>query len=478
MASLLELHPSIFALLVNAILHPMIRKTTALVLLLLVVGCSGSKALFKKGEKLDEAGMYKEATEYYINALARKRGNIDAKIALKKSGQRVLDERLMEFYQAQAIDDHKRAVYSYLEAQAFSERVLMVGVELDIPSNYEDMFESSKKQYVSSLYSSASERLENENYEEASAKFEEIKRLLPEYKNVQELSRMAFQEPLYQEGLKLYNEGRYRDAWRVFHQINKEGDYKDSRNLEIICLENGRYTVGIVTLKNSGKQGGADEAIATAVAREILNGENPFLRLLDRSQTESILKEQYLNMSGAVEVTQANMAGELLGADALLTGEVLRADINNGGTERLTRRGFRAIPRQVKDPATGKKKTVYSYERVQYDEVIKQNQSVVSFQYRLISTRTGEVLAADVITIEKSDRTEYVDYSGDIRYLYPGTWGANISLDKVDRSYSQKNRLDQRAAARKEVRSAEALATDAYSEIANRVARALIDKIE
>jgi hypothetical protein len=179
-----------------------------------------------------------------------------------------------------------------------------------------------------------------------------------------------------------------------------------------------------------------------------------------------------------VEVTQANMAGELLGADALLTGEVLRADINNGGTERLTRRGFRAIPRQVKDPATGKKKTVYSYERVQYDEVIKQNQSVVSFQYRLISTRTGEVLAADVITIEKSDRTEYVDYSGDIRYLYPGTWGANISLDKVDRSYSQKNRLDQRAAARKEVRSAEALATDAYSEIANRVARALIDKIE
>jgi hypothetical protein len=243
-------------------------------------------------------------------------------------------------------------------------------------------------------------------------------------------------------------------------------------------LENGKYTVGIVALKNSSKQSGADEAIASAIAREAINSNNPFLKILDRSQTENILKEQYLSMSGRVEVSQANMAGELLGAEALLTGEIIRAEVNQGGTEKVGRRGFKAIPRQVKDQKTGKSKTVYSYDRVNYYEITKQNQAIVSFQYRLVSTRTGEVLAADVITIEKSDRTEYIDYSGDIRYLYPGTWGSNSSLDRVDRNYSRKNALNQKASGRKEVRSSEALATDAYSDIANRVAKALLDKIE
>jgi hypothetical protein len=434
--------------------------------------------MYKKGVKLDEAGMYSEASEYYINALARKKTNVDAKIALNKTGQKVLDEKLMEFYQAQAVDDHKRAVYTFLEATSFSDRVDLVGVELEIPRNYDEMFAESRKQYVADLYSKANNELEEENYQDANNYFAEIKRLLPEYRNVETLSKIAFQEPLYQEGLKLYEQSEYREAYRLFHQINERGNYKDSKNLEDICLENGKYTVGIVALKNSSKQSGADEAIASAIAREAINSNNPFLKILDRSQTENILKEQYLSMSGRVEVSQANMAGELLGAEALLTGEIIRAEVNQGGTEKVGRRGFKAIPRQVKDQKTGKSKTVYSYDRVNYYEITKQNQAIVSFQYRLVSTRTGEVLAADVITIEKSDRTEYIDYSGDIRYLYPGTWGSNSSLDRVDRNYSRKNALNQKASGRKEVRSSEALATDAYSDIANRVAKALLDKIE
>lgn len=433
--------------------------------------------MYKKGVKLDEAGMRKEATEYYIDALARKRTNVDAKIALKKTGQQVLDDILVEFYQAQAVEDHKRAVYAYREADAFRDRVAFVGVELEIPGNYDRMYEDVKSIYVSELYQSANEQLEEEDYEAATAILDEIKDLSPAFKDVQQLSKMAFQEPLYRQGLELYEENKYREAYYIFASINQKGSYKDSRSLQEICQENGKYTVGLVEIKNSSGSNGADEALASAIAREVLNSNDPFLRLLDRSQTELLLKEQYLSMSGTVEASKAAMAGELLGAQALLTGEVIRADLQNGGTQRLTKYGFKANPVRVKDAKTGKTKTVYTYERVNYYEVRKQNQAVVSFQYRLVSTTTGEVLAADVITMEKSDETEYVEYSGDIRYLYPGSWGRTKVQDKVDRSYSRKSKLNSLADAPKNVRSAEALATDAYSDIANRVSRAILDKI-
>lgn len=434
--------------------------------------------MYKKGKKLDEAGMYSEATEYYLDALARKRTNVDAKIALKNSGQKVLDDHLMEFYQAQAIDDHKRAVYSYLSALEFKDRVSYVGVNLDMPSNYEDMFKQSKMSYVSGLYGEANEYLEVEDYEKATAKFEEIKKLVPDFKNVKELSKTAFQEPLYQKALGLYDNSEYRDAFYLFQKVNSQGEYKDSKSLEAICLENGLFTVGIVAFKNSGKVSGADEALAAAIAREALNSGNPFLRILDRSQTKEILDEQYLSMSGNVELSKANLAGELLGAEALLTGEVIRADLQNGGIDRAARRGFKARPVQVKDPKTGKKRTKYYYDRVQYYEVKKQNQAVISFQYRLVSTSTGEVLAADVVTIEKSDETEYIEYNGDVKYLYPGTWGKSTAQDKVDRSYTRKNSITRLSKAKTEVRSSDALATDAYNDIGRRVSSELVSKIK
>ena len=122
-----------------------------LTLVLLMSACSGSKGLYKKGGQLEEAGMYQEATEYYINALARKKTNVDAKIALKRSGQKVLDEHLTSFYQAHAIDQHERAVESYLKAQQFRDRVKLVGVGLEFPPNYEELFFASRLDHVSAF---------------------------------------------------------------------------------------------------------------------------------------------------------------------------------------------------------------------------------------------------------------------------------------------------------------------------------------
>ena len=434
--------------------------------------------MLKKGLKLDEVGMKTEAVEYYINALERKKTNIDAKIALKKAGQNVLDDKLANFYQAQAIDDHKKAVYAYLDAVKFRDRVQFVGVNLDLPDSYMQMYEESKSFYINQLYASANEDLRKENYVEAKAKLDEVQLLSPNFKDSFKLSTEAFQQPLYNTAIEAYNMGAYREAYYLFEQINSKGNFRDSRSLQDICQENGKYTVGLLPVENKTAHKEMSEAITASLSRAILESQNPFLRILDRSKTKIVLQEQRLNMNGTFENSESASAGQLLGADVILSGEIIQGNLTDGNLEREQKKGFSSRAVKIKDPKTGQTRTVYEYDRVYYSVVRQQNLAACTFQYRLISTTTGEIIAADVINIERNDNLEYVDYKGDIRTLYPGTWGSRNSDDRIDQNFSSKRNLERMAKAQRNIKSSSQLASDVYFVIGNEIADALIKTIK
>ncbi|MCX6182180.1 MAG: hypothetical protein NT150_09660 [Bacteroidetes bacterium] len=56
--------------------------------MLIIFGCTGPKSLTKKGSKLSEAGMYKEASEYFMRALNARPDYVDAQVGLRFSGQK------------------------------------------------------------------------------------------------------------------------------------------------------------------------------------------------------------------------------------------------------------------------------------------------------------------------------------------------------------------------------------------------------
>ncbi len=434
--------------------------------------------MLKKGFKLDEAGMKTEAVEYYIDALVRKKTNVDAKIALKKTGQNVLDDKLADFFQAQATSDHKKAVYTYLDAVKFRDRVQFVGVNLDLPESYNQMYEESKSIYINQLYSSANEDLRKENYQEAKSKLDEVQVLSPNFKDAFKLSTEAFQQPLYNRAIEAYNSGDYREAYYLFEQINSKGNFKDSRNLQEICQENGRYTVGLLAIENRTSHKAMSEAIASSLSRAILESNNPFLRVLDRSKTKIVLQEQRLNMDGTFENSESTSAGQLLGADVILSGEIIQGNLVDGNLNREQKKGFTSRAVKVKDPKTGQTKTIYEYDRVSYNIVRQNNTAACTFQYRLISTTTGEIIAADVINVERSDNLEYIDYKGDVRKLYPGTWGSRSSDDRVDQNFSSKKNIERMANAPRSIKSSSQLASEVYSVIGNEIADALINTIK
>ena len=114
-----------------------LHTITALGLAALLLGCSGSKSYSKRGDKLDEAGLYAEAAEMYLQAARRNNKNVDAKIGLKKTGQMLLNDKLSDFFKNVAMGDNRaEAVATYLDAKAYVDRVAYTGVTLEIPDQF------------------------------------------------------------------------------------------------------------------------------------------------------------------------------------------------------------------------------------------------------------------------------------------------------------------------------------------------------
>ena len=86
------------------------KWTTYITLLALfasvLTGCATSKSFAKKGKKLEDAGLVTEAANMYLVSLQKNRGNVDAKIGLKSTGQVVLNSMLQEFVQDKSFMSH------------------------------------------------------------------------------------------------------------------------------------------------------------------------------------------------------------------------------------------------------------------------------------------------------------------------------------------------------------------------------------
>lgn len=439
----------------------------------LSIACSGSNGLYKKGQKLDEAGLHYEASNFYIDALQRKSSNSDAILALKVTGQKVLDDYYAVFYQYYSDKNLKKAVYAYLEADNFKNKVSSVGVKLTSVDYYEDYYKEVKTLYIHELYETAQKELDNEKFGDAELKLKEIQKLDPAFRDVSELTTFAFVEPKYRMAIRAFDKHEYRKAYFLFEEILKAaGDYKECKDLKDIAQENARYTIGILKFENSTKVAGMESALSGSIVRDLMNLNDPFLIVIDRTNTEKLISEQKLGMTGIIDEGTAAKAGELLGAKAILVGKVVSAEKVSGRLRKQSKTGYIGKPVYRVNPETGKKYRDMVYSKVFYYDYKQENRVSCTFQYQLISTETGEILISDMVEKSVDDKIYYSMFNGDTKYLYKGTWTSQTkknSNDKIYNSYSSKKEMDRQLKSKKSIRSVESLVNDLFKTISKDV---------
>lgn len=396
----------------------------ALTVAAIAVSCTGSKSLAKKGEKLDENGLYAEAADMYLQSLMRNTRNVDAKIGLKKTGQLLLNDKLSAFFKAFSVGDSKEdAVNAYLAAKNYADRVGQYGVVLDIPSNYATDFNEVKGKYLMEQYEKGQELMAAKDYKAAEAVFAKITALEPSFKDSGKLQDVAYLEPLYNSGKDALEAGHFRKAWADLNKVtSKDAAYKDANALKNAAVEKGRYAIAVLPFAGTKKdQAARVQALATTALTDI---NDPFIKVVDRENIERILAEQRLSLSGVVDEATAVSAGKLMGAQAVLMGTLVDYREEAGTVKRGTRDGFTSYQKTVPDPdRPGKTKVATFYSPARYTELQQENKVFCSFSYKLVSLETGEVLLSKVVDRTVTDMAQYAAFDGQANTLYPAMNG-------------------------------------------------------
>ncbi|HOY38207.1 MAG: hypothetical protein KBB11_01720 [Bacteroidales bacterium] len=384
----------------------------AFLIILISVSCASSR-LTKKGSKMEEAGMYVDAAEYYYQAVLAKKSNVDAKLGLKRTGQRVLDKKLSAFNKSYNEEKNQEAVYNFKDAEDYYNKITAVGVELNFPSYYRENYDEVKNVYIADKYNEASKLLENEKFAEAEKLFREILQLQPGYKDSKEKLNVAIYEPVYRDAQQKMNNKMYRAAYYLFDKvISGSGNYKDAYELKAECLEKATLMLAVSPVVNKSGTAGIETSLQAAIIKDIQDKRNPFLKLVEANPR--------LQPDGSLSKGQQPPV-KAVNPDITLYTTVTGFTYEKGMLKETEKRGYRKYTKQTKDEA-GNVRTVTDYEKVTYKEYSMGRQVKISFTYKLIYNKTGEIIATNSHTLVSEDKILYADYTGDKKALVPGYW--------------------------------------------------------
>lgn len=402
-------------------------------LILFAAGCVTSRGFSKRGQKLEQAGMFEEAAGMFFTALQKNRSNVDAQIGMRNTGQLVLNQRLQEFVQMKTADQQPEAIQAWRVATSYKDRIKSVGVTLNIPEFYLNDYQDLKADYTNRLYDEGIALMDQGRYQDAEAKFNKIANLDPTNEDASDLAAIAFAEPLYKDAMIAFNNERYREAYNLMNQVNQRiPGYKDATDIMRRSLESGTLTIALLSFENATSTHGLDARMDAYALEAMTTVNDPFMRVVDRKNMELILEEQKLGLSGIFSEETAASVGQLLGAQALLTGTVLSYSQQPGTVQAFARDAYQQYRVKLVSPE-GKEYFETRYNKVSFTERTLENRVTVSIQYRVTSLSTGEILLSRIVDKQLGDVAHWAEYSGGSpENLFPAR-GNNVSLNRRDR---------------------------------------------
>jgi hypothetical protein len=159
--------------------------------------------------------------------------------------------------------------------------------------------------------------------------------------------------------------------------------------------------------------------------------------------------------------------GELVGAQALLTGTVLSFSEKKGTLRSKQRDGYTSYQERVLNKTDGKYYMQTRYKACTYTEYYNSNSCSVSFQFKLINLKTGEILKTEIIQKDVSDEVLYGKYEGDANTLFPaGQGGPNLNS-------ADKHALMGLMAGRQDLKNPAELSKNLFSTVSNQMSNSI-----
>ncbi|MBC7383835.1 MAG: hypothetical protein H7296_12725 [Bacteroidia bacterium] len=405
------------------------KKSIALpvLLFLLFTACDTSKQLVTRGDTYYLAGNFDDAANYYYNALLINSKNTIAQQGLKKAANIVLNTKFSAFGKYVVENNPESAVRQYLLCKKYYNRVMSVGVELNWPTMYNEVFEDIKNEYVSKQYDEGLTLMLEKKYDKAEIIFQNIAAIDSIYKDASVLRLQSIIEPLYQHGIKMMEAENYKEAYRDFNKVIKQNDsYKNTKYLLTEVLKKASIGVGILPVQNQTKTEGFDLQLYQQIISELVKSKSPFLSIVDRNALDKLLHDQKLEMSNLTDPENAARAGKLIGLQYVLMTALSELQYETAGPRTDSVDAYLAFTERTTNLQSGIPQTATKFKKVKYADTFQKRKVYYKIFYQLVSTQTGQVVASDELTEGLTDENHVCDFNGNINNLYPALPKGNM----------------------------------------------------
>tara|TARA_B100000963_G_scaffold271181_1_gene239363 strand:- start:5386 stop:6810 length:1425 start_codon:yes stop_codon:yes gene_type:complete len=434
------------------------------------VSCETPKSLTNKGNKFANKNLLQDANSHYMKALDKKSDFIPAKEGLKSTGQKQINIYLDDFFKSKNFGDNRAAIYHYRDANEMKEKLKRYNIDINIASTYTDDYNSLVDDYVSTTYFEAMNLLDNENFPESEKLLNEVALLKPNFKDVNNLKNVATYEPIYRKANEFLEIEKFRSAYFEYNKIPES--YQKTQQRKKMALEAGQFTIAIVEFQNSTRQKGGESAISAQLSDKIMKLNNPFIKLVDRTYTQSFIEEQILGLSGQVSQNTNAQAGKLVGVKSIISGKLVTFSKQKNPIVTTEKKAWAERKVRKYDKETDKYFYETVYDKIKYKEFKGNNSVQISFQFQLISTESGEILLTKLINLSRRDEVHFAESNINYKNILPGNWRWQTKQspnDIVETSYSQKRALRNLFKNKKNLLSVNDLANEIYEEIATEI---------
>lgn len=435
-----------------------------LIILLSFVSCNSSKQFAKEADSFASGGNFDVAANYYYNALLLDQTNVSAKIGLQKTAQKVLESKFTIFSKLVLDNKIEDALIQYKYNKKYYEKTKEVGVMLEWPEMYNEIFADIKSEYINTAYDNALELMKQNKYDKAETLFENISDLDTTFKNISVLRLNTVLEPMYNQGILQISTDDYKKAYCSFAKVlSYDENYKNCKQLFEEAKRKANVALAILPINTKHYQDLEDEKLYRQISEEIKLSSNPFLKIIDKMDFETQLKSKQIYLSNFISNDSLILVGEKLGINYFLLIDVREVNYIEQALTFDTVIAYESFSDKVIDPATGNNQFVTRFKKTFY---LNSNQSRIvnaKIQYSLKSVKLNQVLLRDEASFEKRDDQSFSRFDGNYLNLYPALPAGNF-LPTFDIAWR-----DKFVEFKRDLLPASKLRADCFEEIAKKI---------
>lgn len=392
-----------------------------LAVFLLAVACNPQAKLMKQARLQSQAGKYEDAANLYYNVLLAGDKSKESRAGLQLNGQKVLADKFAKFSKLVIENRIEEALKIYAYAQGYAANSGKVGVMLEWPHEYDEVYEDIRQEYTQTQYDVAIELIRNRKYEQAEKVFERIAQYDTSYRQVSVLRLNTVLEPLYNKGMNQYRSGQFKEAYYSFNKIAQIDDqYKDALKMRSQSQQQATSLVGILPVYYHVAAQGLQKHetdLSGKIADILSRQQGAYVRI-----TNTGLLEKDLANRGFIHIDTREKALEAGKNMDLAYVTLVVADsfwYHKTPSQIYEREAFEAVTDNILNPYTKTYSSISKFKKASYTDKTEGQYVYAAFHYLVIDVRSGALIISDTLSVSRRDELHAATYGGDPANLYP-----------------------------------------------------------